>query len=291
MKFEKNLELLRKSKGLSQEDLSLAIGVSRQTIYTWEGGLNYPNILMLKKLASVLDVSTDDLLHGYDVSKLPKKFDNVELIFISKRDDTIKYEEVPNWFISLKNEEDVCWALYDDGVKGYSYQLSVLNKVILHDKEGYEIRVDEYDSSLTKTDTYSLIVNEVNNQLFFIGRIYYNNGVKCIESFRDQKFLKNWGIGNKFLGQSMIYENAENYELIFEGKKQKVIKISYFDPDGTNDPKNSYFEVFLNHNLQSVFWQRFTVDLKSKTTIVLDGRKYGLGYQSLTDRLKVVNAL
>lgn len=50
MKFEKNLELLRKRKGLSQEDLALTIGVSRQTIYTWEGGLNYPNILMLKKL-------------------------------------------------------------------------------------------------------------------------------------------------------------------------------------------------------------------------------------------------
>jgi transcriptional regulator with XRE-family HTH domain len=286
MKFEKNLELLRKSKGLSQEDLSLAIGVSRQTIYTWEGGLNYPNILMLKKIASVLEVSTDDLLNGYDVSKLPKKFDSIELIFISKRDDAIKYEEVPNWFISLKNEEDVCWALYDDGVKDYSYQLSVISKVTLHDQEGYEIRVNEYDSNLTKTDTYALIVNEVNNQLFFLGRIYYVNGVKCIESFHDQKFLNNWGIGNKFLGQSMIYENAENYELIFEGKKQKVIKISYFDPDGTNDPKNSYFEVYLNNNLQSVFWQRFTVDLKSKTTIVLDGRKYGLGYQSLTDRLK-----
>lgn len=290
MKFEKNLELLRKSKGLSQEDLSLAIGVSRQTIYTWEGGLNYPNILMLKKLASVLDVSTDDLLHGYDVSKLPKRFDSVELIFISKRDDVIKYEEVPNWFIPLKNEEDVCWALYDDGVKVYSYQLSVINKVVLHDQEGYEIQVNEYDSNLNKIDTYSLIVNEVNNQLFFIGRIYYVNGVKYIESFHDQKFLNNWGIGNKHLGQSMMYENAENYELIFEGKKQKVIKISYFDPDGTNDPKNSYFEVFLNQNLQSVFWQRFTVDLKSKTTIVLDGRNYGLGYQSLTDRLKVVNA-
>jgi transcriptional regulator with XRE-family HTH domain len=289
MKFGQNLELLRKSKGLSQEDLSLAIGVSRQTIYTWEGELNYPNILMLKKIASVLDVSTDDLLNGYDVSKLPKKFDDVELTFISKRDDTIKYDEVPNWFISLRNEEEVCWALYDDGVKDYSYHLSVLNKVILHDQEGYEIRVEEYDLNLNKTNTYSLIVNELNNQLFFIGRIYYDNGIKCIESFRDQKFLNHWGIGNKFLGQSMIYENAEDYELIFEGKKQKVIKISYFDPDGTNDPKNSYFEVFLNQNLQSVFWQRFTVDLKTKTTVVFDGRNYGLCYQSLTDRLKVVN--
>ncbi|NLN80095.1 MAG: helix-turn-helix transcriptional regulator, partial [Erysipelotrichia bacterium] len=73
MKFEKNLELLRKRKGLSQEDLAHAIGVSRQTIYSWEAGVNYPNILMLKKIARILDVSTDDLLHGYDVNKLPKK--------------------------------------------------------------------------------------------------------------------------------------------------------------------------------------------------------------------------
>lgn len=29
MKFEKDLELLRKRKGLSQEDLALTIGVSR----------------------------------------------------------------------------------------------------------------------------------------------------------------------------------------------------------------------------------------------------------------------
>lgn len=55
MNFEKNLALLRKRKGISQEDLALAVGVSRQTIYTWEGGLNYPNILMLKKIAHILE--------------------------------------------------------------------------------------------------------------------------------------------------------------------------------------------------------------------------------------------
>ncbi len=138
MKFEKNLELIRKRKGLSQEDLALTIGVSRQTIYSWEGGLNYPNILMLKKIANVLDASTDDLLNGYDVSKLPKRFKSVELNYISKRQGAIKYNEVPNWFIPLKEEEEVCTALYDDGIKSYSYHLTVLNKILLHDNEGYE---------------------------------------------------------------------------------------------------------------------------------------------------------
>ena len=41
MQFEKNLVLLRKKNNLSQEELAFAIGVSRQTIYTWEAGLNY----------------------------------------------------------------------------------------------------------------------------------------------------------------------------------------------------------------------------------------------------------
>lgn len=49
MQFERNLLLIRKRKGFSQEDLAHALGVSRQTIYSWEAGLNYPNILMLKK--------------------------------------------------------------------------------------------------------------------------------------------------------------------------------------------------------------------------------------------------
>ena len=39
MQFEKNLVLLRKKNNLSQEELAFAIGVSRQTIYTWEAGL------------------------------------------------------------------------------------------------------------------------------------------------------------------------------------------------------------------------------------------------------------
>ena len=79
MQFEKNLSLLRKKCGLSQEELAFAIDVTRQTIYSWEAGLNYPNIVMLKKIANALNVSTDDLLNGYEVNKLPNKLKYVQI--------------------------------------------------------------------------------------------------------------------------------------------------------------------------------------------------------------------
>ena len=37
--FSSNLETIRKSKKISQEELAELIGVSRQTIYKWEAGI------------------------------------------------------------------------------------------------------------------------------------------------------------------------------------------------------------------------------------------------------------
>lgn len=123
------------------------------------------------------------------------------------------------------------------------------------------------------------------HEIFFMGRIYDKEGIKHIETYHDKVFLDQWGIGGKYFGQSMIYNQAEHYELTYHGVTQNVIKISYFDPDGTDDPQNSYFEVFLNKNLQSLCWQRYTCNLKSKIQITMDGKIYGLGYQSIPDRL------
>ena len=41
MKFCEKLLALRKQSGLSQEELGLELGVSRQTVSKWEAGLSY----------------------------------------------------------------------------------------------------------------------------------------------------------------------------------------------------------------------------------------------------------
>ena len=135
MQFEKNLVLLRKKKGLSQDELAFAIGVSRQTIYTWEAGLNYPNIVMVKKIADVLEVTTDDLLNGFEVNRLPKTLKDVNLTYVSKHNEEVLYKELPNWFVSLSPESEVSWGIYDlvkgELIKDYSYHVETLYKTII----------------------------------------------------------------------------------------------------------------------------------------------------------------
>jgi transcriptional regulator with XRE-family HTH domain len=53
---------LRKKKGLTQEELAKAVGVSRLTVSMWESGKASPKAEFLKKLAEVLEVNVNDLL-------------------------------------------------------------------------------------------------------------------------------------------------------------------------------------------------------------------------------------
>lgn len=62
MSLGKNILKLRKQNGLSQEQLSDKLNVSRQTISNWEIGETSPNSNQLKLLSKELKVSIDELL-------------------------------------------------------------------------------------------------------------------------------------------------------------------------------------------------------------------------------------
>ena len=293
MQFEKNLTMLRKKNGLSQEDLADLANVSRQTIYSWEAGLNYPNILMLKKLADILNVSTDDLLNGFAVNKLPNVIKDLKLTYVKKHNEPIRYEELPNWFIKLKLEEEVCWALYDVThkalVRDYSYHIYVVGKALIHDIESVEIAVKEYSKDFSKVRRYNQYVSIKDNGIAWTGESYLEDGKRIIKTYKDQDFLDDWGFDKGFNYMNMIFDNAEDYILEYNGKKQNVIKVSYFDPDGSNDPKRAYFETFLDKNLNTLVWRRYTkVDMKdtySNEKVIADNHEYDSDYYAITSRL------
>ena len=62
MKFDENLRAFRKQKEFSQEYLAEKMNVSRQTISKWENGTAMPDLKKLTDLASLFDVSMDELL-------------------------------------------------------------------------------------------------------------------------------------------------------------------------------------------------------------------------------------
>lgn len=63
MEFHEKLQELRKSRGLTQEELAEALFVSRTAISKWESGESLPDIERCKRLADVFGVSMDDLVN------------------------------------------------------------------------------------------------------------------------------------------------------------------------------------------------------------------------------------
>ena len=60
--LNENIKKIRKSKGLSQEELAIKLNVVRQTVSKWENGLSVPDSNMLIMLADELDVTVNELL-------------------------------------------------------------------------------------------------------------------------------------------------------------------------------------------------------------------------------------
>ena len=60
--LNENIKAIRKSKGLSQEELAIKLNVVRQTISKWEQGLSVPDSDMLISISEVLETSVSTLL-------------------------------------------------------------------------------------------------------------------------------------------------------------------------------------------------------------------------------------
>ncbi len=62
MRFAEKLQLLRKSKGWTQEDLASELSLARQTVTKWESGQGYPDIENLIAISELFLVTVDYLV-------------------------------------------------------------------------------------------------------------------------------------------------------------------------------------------------------------------------------------
>ena len=73
MEFHEKLQVLRKQKGLTQEEAAEQLFVSRAAVSKWESGRGYPNIDSLRAIAKFYSVSIDELLSGDEVLNIAQE--------------------------------------------------------------------------------------------------------------------------------------------------------------------------------------------------------------------------
>lgn len=104
--LNENIRSVRKSKGLSQEELAVKLHVVRQTISKWEKGLSVPDSDMLISLSEALETPVSALLGETidepkpdDLKVITEKLEVINLRFAERKTMTRK---IFHWgFISL----------------------------------------------------------------------------------------------------------------------------------------------------------------------------------------------
>ena len=112
MEFHEKLQTLRKSRGMTQEELAEALYVSRTAISKWESGRGYPSIDSLKEISSYFSVSIDQLLSGE------------KLIFIAEKENQSNIQNLCDLlfgFIDLFSIMLMFLPLYPKTVEGHVY--------------------------------------------------------------------------------------------------------------------------------------------------------------------------
>lgn len=116
MEFHEKLQELRKSRGLTQEELAEELYVSRTAISKWESGRGYPSIDSLKEISRYFSVTIDDLLSGE------------KLLSIAEKENKKKIQSMCDLLYGIV---DVCafllivLPLYPKAMNGYVYSVNL----------------------------------------------------------------------------------------------------------------------------------------------------------------------
>ena len=116
MEFHEKLQELRKSRGLTQEELAEALYVSRTAISKWESGRGYPSIDSLKEISKYFSVTIDDLLSGE------------ALISIAERENKTNIQNLFDLLFGMVDMLSVLLIvlpLYPRTVEGYVYSVNL----------------------------------------------------------------------------------------------------------------------------------------------------------------------
>lgn len=102
MIFSEKMQLLRKTRGITQEKFAESLNVSRQAVAKWEAGQAYPDIANLIQISNILNVTVDYLVKDQECAVNPVSSDLGDL------DEIVQFrlEANRNTYAAFMNETE-----------------------------------------------------------------------------------------------------------------------------------------------------------------------------------------
>lgn len=146
--FDKNIQFLRKQKGLKQVDMQAQLGYNRTTWNNYERGVSEPDLEGFFKIAKFFGVSVDHL-YFYDLESVHLNYNDAPHIIPGKVPLNVPATVLP--FVEkkqYKDKEKETLASEDDAEKDYKKKLVFTTN---YDKEFASIKhqMANYDKKLS----------------------------------------------------------------------------------------------------------------------------------------------
>ena len=209
----------RKKKKISQEDMSRALNVSRQTISNWENGKSLPDKEMLKPICDFLNIDykelqSKELLAAFQIDellniekqKLKRKYNKVYFLFI------IILIIVIGLFISILNHNT--FSVYYVNSNNAIFNI---DSIFIYSKVKKELFIGTIQSSLNKKYKYNLKLYQIRNgkERIIIEKEYEDNMI----------ISENYGYNEYFDDDFLNYLNATYLNIQYYDNEWKVVTL------------------------------------------------------------------
>ena len=104
MIINESLKNIRLDNNLTQDDFAEKLGVTRQTVSSWENGRSYPDIENTVKISEIFNISLDDMLKEYQSHKKVNDSQIKTIVFGKFNEEDMQYVE--NAIDKLVNDID-----------------------------------------------------------------------------------------------------------------------------------------------------------------------------------------
>lgn len=251
MNIGNKIKSLRKAKGLTQEQLANAIGISFQAVSKWENNIAYPDITLAPVLANFFEVSMDELF----AFSLAEKENTIKNIV----NDANQYRE---------DDPQKSRKILEEGLKKYPENDVLLNNllyVITDPDETIDVAsklVERTDDNEIKYDAFRFLayaykkkgdLTSAKNAIEQIPEIYFTklteiayllDGEQKMNAADKQKWLSLENLIQMMWKLAECYEAQEDYaQAILESQKAlDILKI-------LNHPNFSIYTDFLNKQI------------------------------------------